>query len=603
MSRSIVVLDGPVAVDTDSLRAAATVLGWQRRRVEQAANTLCLWETGAWGGASLGICTHLPLALSRQWAALAATAQQVAHRLRTQLEDPLRELGTEISLAAQIYDEAEARAGSALPPLDCAPTATFCREAGERGLVSALQRAGVDWVWRILADRPSTRQYWAQAALPRIAAALEVLEISTVMVSALVENPTPVELSRQAFLVRLAAGAGQIVAGRRRLAQAAPDQVLVRGVGPLERTSLRLSLLLDGAAQRVGRQTNYVDVARVEQPAEGGRVLTGGSARGWPALTYPMLVPKAPVTLITKVFATGVIAPAGGASVVASLSRQQLRAGNYQVVPRVDPSASAGAGRSLPAAGAVAPTPRGASQLLERVDHLRSHPWSQAAMQPAAGDASEVPQAGEFEVLRHDTPGQDRPSWTVVLRGTQEVRVGAVNPKDMTANFATVAGAHSEEQAAVKLALADLGAQPADAVEFVGHSQGGLTAAALAADPQVQSQYRVASVVTAGSPVGNLAVPETTPMLAFENSADFIPGLEGKFNAASQNHVTVYGAGTAGSSFFAPHSLGGYVADAQEAQRRSEPALLRWNVQREQRLGLSESTVTTAHRYTITRTR
>ena len=684
MSRAIVIVGGPVSVDTDSLRLAATALGWQRGRVGELVASLQGWQVAGLMGAGVSVATPLPTSLGARLAGLAAELQVVAQRVRAQVDEPLRELGMEVNLAADIYDEAEAcagelgsrcalggwgvqgggfdvggpmqggqgipggalRAGGDFAAGRTLTGGTLAELARLRANPAALGRLSTYLLWRIFSDQPSRRQAFAQSALLRIAYALEALESVE-----LAARLTPAALGaltefnahdRLPYLATLSLGAADIARRHRAIGQPGPSHALVRGVGPLERIALRLSLSMDALAASAGRRTQFLDVARSLPPgagaaagalatstrtappvgsgntgspntpaATGGRSLTNLSRRGWPTLAIPAPgarpIPTAHLAPASKLasalagtVAAGNIPIAGSGDPLAFIPRHHIRQGLYGSTR----SHVLVNGIGMPtAAGAAVATPRGAADLLQRVDYVRSHPWSEAAAQPAAGDTSDIPQAGEFEILRHDTPGQSRPSWTVVMRGTQETRIGATNPKDMLSNFATVAGAHSEEHAAVKIALADLGAAPNDAVEFVGHSQGGLTAASLAADPQVHNQYRVASVVTAGSPVATLAVPGDTPMLSFENSADVIAGLEGRFNSGGANHVTVYAAGEKGQSFFAPHSLGGYVADAQEAARREDPAIAAWSERRRAALGLSDATVTTPHRYTITRTR
>lgn len=654
MSRSIVIVSGPVSVDTDSLRLAATALGWQRGRVGELVTTLQGWQVGGLMGLSVSVLTSLPTSLGARLAGLAAELQVVVERIRAQVDEPLRELGMEVNLAADIYDEAEACAGELARR--CALGSGGMQGGGWQagGTLGRLRASPAAWgrlptylMWRMFSDQPSQRHAFAQSALLRIACALESLEsvgsmvrLTPAALGALTEFKARDKLP---ILVTLSLGAADIARRHRGLNQPSPSHALVRGVGPLERIALRLSLSMDAFAASTGRDTQFLDITRSlppdagaaagavptptseaapagsanlvsgsagstrQHPTTGGRSLTKLPRQGWPTLTIPVTgarpIPTAQLAPVGKLASTlaatvaaGNIPTTGTGEPVASLPRHHIRQGMYGVT-RSHVLAHG------TAAGAAVATPRGADDLLQRVDYVRSHPWNETAARPSAGDTADIPQAGEFEILRHDTPGQSRPSWTVVMRGTQETRIGATNPKDMRSNFATVAGAHSEEHAAVKIALVDLGAAPNDAVEFVGHSQGGLTASSLAADPQVYNQYRVASVVTAGSPIATLAVPESIPMLSFENSADVIPGLEGRFNAASANHVTVYGAGEKWQSFFAPHSLGGYVADAQEAVRREDPAIAAWSERRSATLGLSDATVTTPHRYTITRTR
>ena len=145
---------------------------------------------------------------------------------------------------------------------------------------------------------------------------------------------------------------------------------------------------------------------------------------------------------------------------------------------------------------------------------------------------------GEIAIEEHVTVGEDGTttrSWTVDIRGTQSFAIGQSGPQDMTTNLQGVAGMASDQLNAVMEAMDAAGISPEDAVEFAGHSQGGIMAAQLAADPGVRARYNVVSVVTAGSPTATVA-PSDVPVLSYENSGDIVPGLDG--NATRGDNVT-----------------------------------------------------------------
>ena len=145
---------------------------------------------------------------------------------------------------------------------------------------------------------------------------------------------------------------------------------------------------------------------------------------------------------------------------------------------------------------------------------------------------------GEIAIEEHVTVGEDGAttrSWTVDIRGTQSFAIGQSGPQDMTTNLQGVAGMNSDQLDAIKEAMNAAGIAPGEAVEFAGHSQGGIMAAQMAADPCVRARYNVVSVVTAGSPTATIA-PSDVPVLAYENSGDIVPGLDG--NATSGDNVT-----------------------------------------------------------------
>ena len=136
-------------------------------------------------------------------------------------------------------------------------------------------------------------------------------------------------------------------------------------------------------------------------------------------------------------------------------------------------------------------------------------------------------------------------SWVVDVPGTQtfDPRAGE-NPWDMTTNALLVAGRRPLVMQAVARALDDARRRAGDTsttsrVMLTGHSQGGLTAAALAADPTFRSRHRVTHVVTSGAPVASLAVPEEVSVLSLEHDEDLVPGLEGADNPDRRGWVTV----------------------------------------------------------------
>lgn len=237
----------------------------------------------------------------------------------------------------------------------------------------------------------------------------------------------------------------------------------------------------------------------------------------------------------------------------------------------------------------AAETPILASALVARVDSLAKHPTGGGVRGPKSTH-------GEFEILRHENEGE-RPSWSVIVRGTQEWLPGTANPKDMQANLLLMAGLPTDEEAAIMTALELEGAKPGDSVEVAGHSQGGLVAGALASKPVFAGKYEVAAVVTAGSPIATMNIPANTPVLSFENADDIVPALEGEPVRTSKSHIAVYSPGRGDGA----HSIIDYSKDALEAEALSNADLEAWNRRRVEALGITEGTETTSRRYTITR--
>lgn len=222
------------------------------------------------------------------------------------------------------------------------------------------------------------------------------------------------------------------------------------------------------------------------------------------------------------------------------------------------------------------------------------------------GDANN----GEIAIEEHVTTGEDGTqtrSWTVDIRGTQSFGAGKKGPQDMLTNFQGVGGMASDQLYAIQEAMDDAGIAPGEAVEFAGHSQGGIMAAQLAANPDVRSRYNVVSVVTAGSPTATIA-PADVPVLSYENSGDIVPGLDG-YATQGDNVTTVmfhdYEA-TCDASDPVPcsHSASVYVDEIRSSLNAAATssdtglgALAVAEARRTHALGLTERTQTTIHHY------
>ena len=217
---------------------------------------------------------------------------------------------------------------------------------------------------------------------------------------------------------------------------------------------------------------------------------------------------------------------------------------------------------------------------------------------------------GEIAIEEHVTVGEDGTttrSWTVDIRGTQSFAIGQSGPQDMTTNLQGVAGMASDQLNAVMEAMDAAGISPEEAVEVAGHSQGGIMAAQLAADPAVRARYNVVSVVTAGSPTATVA-PSDVPVLSYENSGDIVPGLDG--NATRGDNVTTvrfhdyeataHPEDPVPSSHSAPLYVDEIRSTLDAARSSSDPglgALAAAEAHRTQALGLTPGTQTTIHHY------
>ncbi|GER23830.1 hypothetical protein NCCP1664_23250 [Zafaria cholistanensis] len=162
------------------------------------------------------------------------------------------------------------------------------------------------------------------------------------------------------------------------------------------------------------------------------------------------------------------------------------------------------------------------------------------------------------------------PVHVVTFPGTQaEEGTGTggagMNPWD-AGGVAEALGLGSQHVAAATLeALEAVGARPGEALVLAGYSQGGVHAANVAVDPRVLAAYRVEHVVTTGSPVGNVPLPETVRGLHLEHVDDPVPGADGIPNPDTRNQVTVYldgyapGSARNAGAFGAAHRLENYA--------------------------------------------
>lgn len=186
----------------------------------------------------------------------------------------------------------------------------------------------------------------------------------------------------------------------------------------------------------------------------------------------------------------------------------------------------------------------------------------------AAGEGLD---GGRVRVLE-TTRGDGGAAWVVVVPGTQEwsPRAGP-NPFDLTTDVRALTGeatvAAAGVTAALGLARSRSGrATPDDPVLLVGHSQGGILAAALASDPVFRGEHRVTHVVTSGSPVGLFPVPSSVRVLSVEHADDPVPRLDLTPNPAGASWLTVVAPAAGGPVDVSRHGLAGYVDTVRVAE-------------------------------------
>ncbi|KWW97826.1 hypothetical protein TH66_20535 [Carbonactinospora thermoautotrophica] len=110
---------------------------------------------------------------------------------------------------------------------------------------------------------------------------------------------------------------------------------------------------------------------------------------------------------------------------------------------------------------------------------------------------------------------------------------------DLGTNLHAMAGDPTAYQQGIAEALRRAGARPGDPVMLVGHSQGGMVAVRAANDFVRSGEFNVTHVVTAGSPVGRMEVPDRVRVLSLDNEHDVVPHLDAADNPDAPNRTTV----------------------------------------------------------------
>ncbi|KRE42343.1 alpha/beta fold hydrolase [Knoellia sp. Soil729] len=209
---------------------------------------------------------------------------------------------------------------------------------------------------------------------------------------------------------------------------------------------------------------------------------------------------------------------------------------------------------------AKVPTPTSTASLLVGVESLGRDGRVRVVELPAAdGTTTWVLQV----------PGTHAPG----LQGWFE---GGEVPMDWPANVSLMLRATSASKvaAAKALDLAQAGrGRPGDRVVIVGHSQGGIVAAALASDPSFTAEHRVSHVVTAGSPIDAFPIPDSTSVLSVQHTNDAVPMLDVVPPPDRGSWTTVAALAPAG---VLAHDLRGYVTTAGRAQRSGDSSLRQW---------------------------
>jgi hypothetical protein len=244
----------------------------------------------------------------------------------------------------------------------------------------------------------------------------------------------------------------------------------------------------------------------------------------------------------------------------------------FRVLAGVEPSRVM-VGRSLvPPPSAAQEAPRTAADLVGGIG--RTYP-------PHPGGPGAAP-PGTVEIKELQRPDGTR-TWVVTVPGTQEWgALQRANPFDAASNLALMAGEPDDVTAAVRSAMEAAGIPPGEPVVITGHSQGGIAAARIAADPALADRFDVQAIVTVGSPVGHIELPPHVVAVHLENGYDGVPALDASPNpdtptrtTARVDHTSVPDPAVRAAmlSPLASHEVEAYERAAVELDRLGDP---RW---------------------------
>jgi len=221
----------------------------------------------------------------------------------------------------------------------------------------------------------------------------------------------------------------------------------------------------------------------------------------------------------------GLLGVAGSRVLVDGPVRVEQVASTPVTTPPVATSVAAPPVATSAGLGVVVPPPGGIGDLADRV--------------PRGDDGSQI------RIERYGTAHD--PRWIVYIGGTVDFGlVAAEQPADMTNNLhgiaddsaldaLRIAGAESGAgERAVREAMCEAGVGAGDPLLAVGYSGGGVVAARLASDPELNA----VGAVNLGGPVASAPTREGVGLLSIEHEEDLVPATGGA-GQPSPDRVTV----------------------------------------------------------------
>lgn len=184
------------------------------------------------------------------------------------------------------------------------------------------------------------------------------------------------------------------------------------------------------------------------------------------------------------------------------------------------------------------------------------------------------PDNGTIEVQSLD-PGTGHARHIVYLPGTDDL---ATLPwtqdddvRDLGSDLRSAAGEPTAYQHGILDAMRQAGIAPREPVLLVGHSLGGMEAAALASR---DTGFAITDVVTAGSPTAQVdGFPDGVHLLSLEHRGDVVPLLDGTDNPDTREQATVTFDDGGRPEIEAKHGYGHYVAGAAAVDASADPSL------------------------------